>query len=426
MNRARAVVTGIGVVSPTGVGHHNFWQATLAGKLGIERISRFDPRGYPVKLAGEVRDFRAADLLPSRVLVETALMTQFGMVASDLALADAGLDPSGHDEYRMSVVTANATGGAEFGQREMQNLYRKGPRAVSAYMSIAWFYAATSGQISIRHGLRGPSSVVVTDQAGGLDALGQARRIIRNGGAITLAGGVDSSLSPSGLVGQIPPGLLSLVDDPTLAYLPFDKRARGYVPAEGAGMLVVEDLESARERNAAVYGEILGYAATFDPPPGSGRPSTLQRAVTAALSDAGVAPAEVDVVFADGYGVPHYDRSESDALAAVFGPHTVAVTVPKSATGRMYAASPVLDVACALLAIRDGVIPPTVNVRDPAPEHRLNLVTNGPVPARIEVGLVVARGYRGFNAAVVVCAPPRPGPSRRPNREHRNATREGT
>jgi act minimal PKS chain-length factor (CLF/KS beta) len=374
----------------------------LAGKLGIDRLTRFDAAKYPIKLMGEVRGFSPEEVLPGRLLVETALMTQFGLAASDLALADAGLDPAQLPEYEISVVTANATGGAEFGQREMQNLYRKGPRAVSAYMAIAWFYAATSGQISIRHGMRGPCGVVVTDQAGGLDALGQARRVIRNGGRAVLAGGVDSALSPSGLVGQIPPGLVSTADDPTLGYLPFDRRARGYVPGEGAGILLVEELHSAQERQARVYGEILGYAATFDPRPGSGRPPALRQAIEQALADARRTPSDVDVVFADGYSVLSHDRWESEALAAVFGPYGVPVTVPKAATGRMYAAGPVVDVACALLCMRDAAVPATVNVRDLAPEYRVSLVRNAPLAVPVSTALVLARGYRGFNAAIVV------------------------
>ncbi|MFD9907950.1 ketosynthase chain-length factor [Streptomyces sp. NPDC059063] len=402
--RRTAVVTGLGVVAPTGIGTKAYWAAALDGRSGLGRMTRMDPSGYPIKVIGEVPDFVPADLLPSRVVVETSLMTQFGLVCADEALRDGDLDPKEQPEYEMSVVTANATGGAEFGQREMQNLYTKGPQQVGAYMAIAWFYAANSGQISIRHGMRGPSGVFITDQAGGLDCVGQARRVIRDRSTFTLAGGTDSSFSPSGLVGQIPPGLVSLSEDPARAYLPFDTAAAGYAPGEGGAILLVEEAASARARGVRPYGEIAGYATAFDPHPRTGRGPNLRRAVEAALADAGTAPADVDVVFADGYGVPELDRIECEALAGVFGAGAVPVTLPKTATGRLYAAGPTVDLVAALLSIRHGVIPPTINVTDVSGHCPVDLVRDEPRETPVRTALVIARGYNGFNAAVVVKA----------------------
>ncbi|GAA3030060.1 ketosynthase chain-length factor [Streptomyces glomeratus] len=400
----RAVVTGLGVLAPTGIGTKAYWAAALDGRSGLGPMTRMDPSGYPIKVIGEVRDFVPGDLLPSRVVVETALMTQYGLVCADEALRDGELDPGEQPEYEMSVVTANATGGAEFGQREMQNLYAKGPSQVGAYMAIAWFYAANSGQISIRHGMRGPSGVFITDQAGGLDCVGQARRVIRNGSTFALSGGTDSSFSPSGLVGQIPPGLVSLSTDPDRAYLPFDVAADGYTPGEGGAILLVEEAASAQARGVRPYGEIAGYATAFDPHPRTGRGPNLRRAIEGALADARTAPEDVDVVFADGYGVPRLDRLECEALAGVFGPRGVAVTVPKTATGRMYAAGPTVDLVAALLSLRHGVIPSTLNVTAVSPDCPVDLVLGDPREARVRTALVIARGYNGFNAAVVVKA----------------------
>ncbi|OLR93229.1 ketosynthase chain-length factor [Actinokineospora bangkokensis] len=397
---ARAVITGIGVVAPTGLGTEAVWQAALAGKDAIGPVRRFDAGGYPATLAGEVPDFVAEDHLENRLLPQTDYMTRFALVAADWALADAGITPRQLPAFDMGVVTASSAGGFEFGQRELQNLWSRGSQYVSAYQSFAWFYAVNTGQISIRNGLKGPSGVVVTDQAGGLDALGQARRHLRRGSKLIVSGGVDGSICPWGWVAQLAGGRLTTAEDPATAYLPFDARADGHVAGEGGAILIVED--AATERRP--YGELAGYAATFDPRPGSDRGPALGRAITGALDDAGVRPDQVDVVFADAAGVPELDRVESDALAAVFGPAGVPVTAPKTTTGRLYAGAAPVDVAYALLSIRDGLIPPTTRV-EPDPAHRLDLVTDQPREAAVRTALVLARGHGGFNSAVVVRAP---------------------
>ncbi|GHJ45236.1 actinorhodin polyketide putative beta-ketoacyl synthase 2 [Catellatospora sp. TT07R-123] len=399
---ARAVVTGIGVMAPTGLNTHDFWQAALAGRNGIGRIERFDPSRYAARLAGEIRDFDPASHLPERLLPQTDHVTRLSLAAAEQALADAGVDPAALPEFGMSVVTASSAGGFAFGQNELEKLWAKGSDHVSAYQSFAWFYAVNTGQISIRHGGRGPSGVLVTDSAGGLDAVGQARRHLRGGTALAVTGGVDGSLCPWGWIGQLAEGHLSDRDDPARAYLPFDRDAAGWVPGEGGAILIVEDARAAAARGAhQIYGEVSGYAATFDPPPGSGRRPGLARTIRLALADAGRAPADVDVVFADAAGVPERDRAEVAALAEVFGPHGVPVTAPKAATGRLAAGAGSLDVATALLSLRDGVIPPTPNITSPAYPD-LDLVVGTPRETDPHCALVLARGTHGFNAALVL------------------------
>ncbi|MFF4775700.1 ketosynthase chain-length factor [Microtetraspora fusca] len=412
--RERLVVTGLGVVAPTGSTAEEHWAATLAGRSGLGPITRFDPASYPVRIAGEVKGFVATDHIPSRLTTQTDHWTHMGLVAAASALADAGVVPAELPEYEMAVVTASSSGGTEFGQREMTGLWSRGPDHVGAYQSIAWFYAATTGQVSIRHGMRGPCAALATEQAGGLDAVGQARRMLRSGTRLALVGGTDASLCPYGLVAQLSNRMLSTVPDPSCAYTPFDVAACGYVPGEGGAMFVVEradDLPASRGRGGAgpgdgsaagPYGEIAGYAATFDPPPGRGRPPTLLRAVELALADAGVRPDEVDVVFADAMGTPEADRVEAEALRTLFGPRGVPVTAPKTMTGRMYAGGAALDMATALLCMRDGVIPPTVAVTEPDEAHGLDLVLGRPRELPIRTALVVARGNGGFNAALVL------------------------
>ncbi|WP_217549288.1 ketosynthase chain-length factor [Streptomyces sp. GbtcB6] len=400
---ARTVVTGLGIAAPNGLGTADYWAAARAGKSGIGRITRFDPSGYPAKLAGEVPGFSAGEHLPSRLLAQTDHMTRLALVATDWALADADVSPADLPAYDMGVVTASSSGGFEFGQGELQKLWSQGSQFVSAYQSFAWFYAVNSGQISIRNGMKGPSGVVVSDQAGGLEALAHARRQIRKGTQLIVSGAIDASICPWGWVAQLASDRLSTSEEPDRSYLPFDSAAAGHVAGEGGAILILEAEETAVRRGARVYGEIAGYGATFDPAPGSGRPPGLRKAIELALADAGADAADVDVVFADAAAVPELDRVEADALSEVFGPHGVPVTAPKTMTGRLYSGAAPLDVATALLAVRDGVVPATVNV-SPETGYDLDLVVGEPRATEVRTALVLARGYAGFNSAMVVRA----------------------
>ncbi|WOX15236.1 ketosynthase chain-length factor [Streptomyces sp. N50] len=409
----RTLVTGLGVIAPTGLGVEEYWAATLAGRNAIRRITRFDPSPYPARLAGEISGFDAAAHLPGRLLPQTDRMTRLALVAADWAFADAGVVPAQLPEYDVGVITAGHSGGFEFGQNELRALWSKGGQYVSAYQSFAWFYAVNSGQISIRGGLRGPSSVVVSDQAGGLDALAQARRQIRKGTSVVISGAVDASLCPWGWVAQLTSGRLSTSEDPDRAYLPFDERAAGHVSGEGGALLVLEAEEHAVERDAPrVYGEIAGHASTVDPRPGSDRAPTLQHAIELALADAGTDPGDIDVVFADAAAVPDLDRAEAEAITKVFGVHGVPVTAPKTTTGRLYSGAAPLDLAAALLSLRDGVIPPTTG-STPSPRYDIDLVTGAPRPAPVRAALVLARGHGGFNSALVVRTAPTPTAARK-------------
>jgi act minimal PKS chain-length factor (CLF/KS beta) len=397
-----AVVTGIGVVAPNGVGTADYWRATVAGRSGIRPITRFDPSPYPVRLAGEVPGFVAEQYMPARLIPQTDSMTRLSLAAAKFALDDSALEVSGEAGLDVGITTSASMGGFEFGQREMQNLWREGPEYVSAYQSFAWFYAVNSGQISIRNGLRGPGSAMITDDAGGVDVVGHARRQIRKGARAMITGGVDGALCPLGVVGRLRAGLLNPTDDARQAYLPFAAGAAGHVPAEGGAILVLESAVAARARGITEYGEIAGYAATFDPDPDDPRPDGLARAIRGALTDARTAPCDIDVVFADAAAQPELDRSEALTLAQIFGAAGVPVTAPKTMIGRLCAGGGALDLATALLSLRDGVIPPTVNVAAAAPGYPIDLVTGDAREATLNRALVLARGANGFNAAMVV------------------------
>jgi minimal PKS chain-length factor (CLF/KS beta) len=404
----RTVVTGIGIVAPTGIGREPYWTATQAGRSAIRRITRFDPSAYDSQLAGEIDGFEARDYIPQQLIVQTDRWTWMALAATQMALEDAALDPQAHDPYRMSVVTGSSSGGNEFGQKEIQNLWGKGPGFVGAYQSIAWFYAASSGQISIKHGLKGPCGVIVTEGAAGLDALAHARRTIRRGVDAVVSGGTEAPLCPYGLTCYMRSGQLSRQTDPCAGYRPFDRAANGHVPGEGGAILIVEELDFARGRRAPhVYGEIAGYAATQDAyHPSRHAPDgrQLARAIAGALANAGVRPAEVDAIFADAWGTAAADALEVRAIKEVFGEHAtrVPVTAPKSMVGRLYSGGAALDVATALLAMRDGKLPPIVNLGQPADGFDLNFVRGEAKAVDAKTVLVVARGFGGFNSAMVL------------------------
>ncbi|MEV6174987.1 ketosynthase chain-length factor [Streptomyces sp. NPDC051954] len=400
-----AVVTGIGVAAPNGLGTEAWWAAVLRGESGIGPLTRFDASRYPARFAGEVPGFVAEDHVPSRLLSQTDQVTRLSLVAAEEALQDAGLDPAELPDYAAGAVTASSAGGFEFGQRELQALWSKGSQHVSAYQSFAWFYAVNTGQISIRHGLRGASGVLVSEQAGGLDAVGQARRQLRKGASVVVTGAVDSALCPWGWAAHLAEGRISVSDDPDRAFLPFSADASGYVPGEGGALLILEAADSARARGARTYGTVAGYASTFDPAPQTGGGSRLGAAAELALADAGVRADQVDVVFADGAGERDADRIEAEALGGLFGAYGVPVTAPKSMTGRLAAGGASLDLAAALLSLRDQVIPPTTGTQRPAEDCPLDLVTGTPRrDVELRTALVLARGRGGFNAAAVVRA----------------------
>ncbi|MFG3043354.1 ketosynthase chain-length factor [Streptomyces sp. NPDC048241] len=404
----RVVVTGISAVAPNGVGVKEFWAAVLAGRNGLGPVTQFEADTFPVRTVGEVFQDGTLPGVDPRLAVQTDRWTQFALMATDEALADAGVRPQEFSPYDLGVITASSSGGNAFGQREIAALWSKGPRHVGPYQSIAWFYAATTGQLSIRHGMKGPCGVVVAEQAGGLDAIAQARRALARGDArLVLTGGTEAPLSPYALTCQTTSGRLSTSADPERAYRPFDTSARGHVPGEGGAILVLEDEDGARARGVDTpYGEIAGHAATFDPAPGTpgaGTSGALRRAVVSALADAGIGPDEVDVVFADAAGTPELDRAEADCLTGVFGPRGVPVTAPKARYGRLYAGGAPLDVVAALLALREQVIPPTGPGTAADAAYGIDLVTESRA-ARLRTALVVARGHGGFNSALVVRA----------------------
>jgi minimal PKS chain-length factor (CLF/KS beta) len=400
----RAVITGIGVVAPSGIGADVHWKSVLEGNSKLGRITRFDPSSYPVTLAGEVPDFDPAEYVTPRLKVATDRWTWHGFAATQEALRDSGIDLSTMDPYDTAVALASSSGGNEFGQGELAALWSEPDGKVSVYQSIAWFYAASVGQISILHQMKGQCSVLVAEAAGGLDSFAQAARTIRRGTKAVLAGGTEGPLSPYALACQLSTKRLSEGTDPERAYRPFSSGATGYIPAEGGAVLLVEDLGHALERGAEIHGEVLGWGATHDGrasrPGDGGDTDQLARAMRLALERAGRAASDVDVVFPDAVGVPECDRVEAAAIREVLGDE-VPVTTQKGRIGRMYQGGAAVDVATALQAMRFDMLPATDGLTDPAPGCELNFVRT-PTAARTSLALINARGFDGYNTSLVV------------------------
>ncbi|WP_327681286.1 beta-ketoacyl synthase N-terminal-like domain-containing protein [Kitasatospora sp. NBC_00458] len=409
MSERRAVITGVGVVAPSGTGSEAHWKTVCGGESRIGPITLFDATPYETTLAGEVGDFDANRYVERRLQVQTDRWTHLAYAAAELAFGEAELDPSVVEPYKFSVALASSSGGNQFGQRELQRLWQPDTsRTVGAYQSIAWFYAATVGQLAIRHQAKGPSSVLVSEGAGGLDSLAHAARLVRRGADVVLAGGTEAPLGPYALACQQRGGRLYTGTDPAAAYLPFDERAAGHVPGEGGAVFVVEDLEHALARGARIRAEISGWAATQDGAPttrtGAGSVRQYARALGTAIERAGLTPGDVDVVFPDAVGVPAYDRSEAQALREVFGgAGPAAVTTQKPLTGRLYQGGSALDAATAVLAMDYGLIPPSAGPARPADGCDLAFVRE---EQAVEVGaaLIGARGFDGFNSAVLLRA----------------------
>ncbi|GLY69653.1 beta-ketoacyl synthase N-terminal-like domain-containing protein [Amycolatopsis taiwanensis] len=402
----RAVITGIGVVSPSGLTTGEHWETITSGRCRIGPITQFDASGYPTTLAGEVPGFDVTGRVDGRLVVQTDRWTWMSFVAAEQALDDASLDLSTMDPYRTSVVMASSSGGNAFGQKELQRLWSDPKRTVGAYQSIAWFYAATVGQLSIRHQAKGPSNVLVSESAGGLDSLSHAARMIDRGVSVVLAGGLEAPLSPYALACQVRSGRLSVGKDPESAYLPYDADASGYVPGEGGAVLVVEELEHALARNAPViYGEIAGWGATHDGAHtvrgSGGSPRQYERSMRLALERADAAPADVDLLIPDALGVPENDATEASAINEVFGAGGVPLSTQKSLTGRIYQGGAALDVATALLAMDRQVVPASAGTRTPAPGCELAFVPETR-QAVVDTAMVSAHGFDGYHSSLVL------------------------
>ena len=405
----RVVITGIGAVTPIGIGKDAFWNALIEGKSGVGPITRFDVSEYTTKIAGEVSDFVVTDFIDKKEAKRMDRSTQYAVAASKLAIDDAKLDLEAEDRERIGVIIGTGIGGMEALYEQYKVLFAKGPGRISPFLVPMMIGNMASGMTSIRFGLQGPSSCVVTACATGTNSIGDAARAIKYGDAdVMLAGGTEAPISPAALAGFGSMKALSTRnDEPERASRPFDKDRDGFVMGEGAGVIVLESLEHALARGAHIYAELAGYAYNSDayhitaPAPGG---VMAAKAMRQALKDGGIEPNEVDYINAHGTSTGLNDKNETMAIKEVFGDHAyeLAVSSIKSMTGHLLGAAGGVECIAAAMSIDQGIIPPTINYETPDEGLDLNYVPNVAEKREVRVALSNSLGFGGHNATLAL------------------------
>jgi 3-oxoacyl-[acyl-carrier-protein] synthase II len=414
MSERRVVISGMSALTPLGADLDGIWDALCQGKSGIREISLFDPTPFKVKIGGEVPDFDPSPILDHREQRRVDRFAQFAIVAAHRAVEDAGLEFSAIDPQRAGVILGSGVGGLKELEDSTRQLI-KDPARLSPHMITRLMVNAASGHVSIRYGLQGPISAVATACASSANAIGDAYRAIQQDEAdVMITGGAEAALTQLGLGGFVAMRALSVRnDDPAGASRPFEKDRDGFVLSEGAGVLILEEYEHARQRGARIYAEILGYGTTSDgihiaAPDPNGRGAA--RAMRRALHDARLDAQEVDYINAHGTSTELGDRAETVAIKTVFGSRAaeLAISSTKSELGHMLGASGAVELIVSTLAIHRGVVPPTINLDEPDPECDLDYVPNVAREKPVRVAMSNSFGFGGHNAAVVIGAHDRP------------------
>ena len=405
----RVAVTGIGVVSPIGIGKDRFWESLVAGRSGVGHITRFDVTGWDTQIAAEIRDFDPTQWMERKEVRRNDRFVQFAYAASRLALEDGGFTITRANGPRVGVLIGSGIGGAETWEEQHRTLIEKGPHRVSPFFIPMIIINMASGVVSILLGARGPNSSVVTACATGGNAIGDAARIIQRGEAdAMLAGGSEATITPLSLAGFVSMKAMSTRnDEPDRASRPFDADRDGFVMGEGAGVVLLENLEHALRREAHIYAELVGYGMSGDayhitqPDPEADGAS---RSIRNALHDAGMDPSEIDYINAHGTSTPYNDRTETLAIKKVFEEHarTLAVSSTKSMTGHLLGAAGGVELVACALAIEHQMLPPTINYETPDPECDLDYVPNAARPAAVRTAMSNAFGFGGHNAILII------------------------
>jgi len=405
----RVVITGMGVVTPVGNDLETFWRHLKEGASGIEKIQAFDVTGYDCKIAGEVRNFDPKNYFTNpKDVRRTDRYTHLAMAAAKMAKEDSGIDLEKVDRHRFGAIVSSGIGGLKTLEDQHSALVNKGPGRVSAFTIPMLISNMASGLISMEYGLKGPNLCIVTACATSNNAIGESWRMIKFGDAdIFLAGGSEASIIPIGLAGfSAMKALSTRNDEPQRASRPFDRDRDGFVMGEGAGVVVVEELEHAKARGAKIYCELTGYGLSADayhmtapPPDGEG----AARAMNIALNHARTSPSQVDYVNAHATSTGLGDICETRAIKTVFGENarTVSISSTKSMTGHLLGGAGAVEMAACALALRDSVIPPTINLEDPDPECDLDYTPNVAKEKRLNVVLNNSFGFGGHNATLV-------------------------
>ncbi len=408
MNR-RVVITGMGVVSPVGNKVEQFWESLLAGKSGVDRITAFDASEYPTQIAAEVKDFNPEEFMDKKEIRRTDRFVQFGVAASIMALDNAGIDMEKVNAERVGVNVGSGIGGLSTWEEQHRTLLEKGPRRVSPFFIPMMIANMASGQISISTGAKGPNSAAISACATGTHSIGDAFKVIQRGHAdVMIAGGTEATITPMALAGFCAARALSTRnDEPQKASRPFDKDRDGFVMGEGAGVVILESLEHAKQRGANIIAEVVGYGMSGDAyhltqpaPEGEG----AARSMKEAIMDAGLEPQQVDYINAHGTSTDFNDKYETMAIKKVFGEYAyrLPVSSTKSMTGHLLGAAGGIETIVCALTLRDQVIAPTINYETPDPECDLDYVPNQPRKAKVNVAMSNSLGFGGHNATIVL------------------------
>lgn len=407
--KRRVVITGMGAVTPLGNTVAQSWDAVRAGACGIGPITRYDATGRKVTLAAEVKDWDAAELLGRQRAKHLARFAQFALIAAREAVEQAGLDTTAIDATRAGVIVSSGIGGVEETEKQTESCLKRGFDRCSPFYIPSGISNMAAGEVAIEMGFKGMCTCPVTACAGGSNAVGDAFRHIRDGYAeVMLAGGTEAAITPLSIGGFTTMRALHTGDDPAAASIPFDARRSGFVMGEGAGMLLLEELEHAQARGAQIIAEVVGYGVTCDAhhitapaPNGEGGARAMQQA----LDDAGgVAPEAVDYINAHGTSTQLNDRCETQAIKTVFGDHAyeLAVSSTKSMTGHMLGAAGAVEAIFTALAVRDGYLPATIGYVEPDPECDLDYVPNEGREASVTYALSNSLGFGGHNACLLM------------------------
>ncbi|MCO6455912.1 MAG: beta-ketoacyl-ACP synthase II [Pirellulaceae bacterium] len=407
--KRRVVVTGLGIVSPLSCQLDDLWNRLLAGESGIHELRLIDTANFKVTIGGDIYDWNPADRIDAKDLKRLDRFTQFAMVAAQDAVRDANLDFDREDPFRCGVVLGSGIGGLSEIEAQMTRLIQKGPDRVSPFTVPKMMLNAAGGNLSIQYGIRGINYTVATACASATNAIGDALRTIQYGDAdVMITGGTEAAITEMGLAGfQNMKALSSRNDDPPRASRPFDLERDGFVLSEGAGILILEELERARARGARIYCEVLGFGASADAghitqPDDDGLGAA--HAMASALRDAALAPQDVDYINAHGTSTPLGDKAETRAIKRVFGEHArqVSISSTKSQLGHSLGASGGIELVVSIRALAANVVPPTINLTHPDPDCDLDYTPNEPRERSIQVAMSNSFGFGGHNASVVV------------------------
>ena len=409
MSRRRVVVTGLGLVSPVGIGVEQSWAAMVAGKSGIGPITLFDASTFPTRIAGEVKGFDPAQYMDRKEVRRNDRFIHFALAASEMAMKDSGLDMAKEDAERIGCIIGAGMGGLGTIEDEHSTFTAKGVKRIGPFFIPSLIINLAPGQVSIKYGLKGPNFSPVSACATGNHSIGDAMIYIERGMAdVMLTGGCEATITPLGIGGFCAARAMSERNDaPEKASRPFDKTRDGFVAGEGSGILVLEEYEHARQRGARIYAELVGYGATADAyhittPANEGEGG--QRAMRMALRDAGIAPERVGYVNTHGTSTPAGDVAECQAINKVFGDHAkkgLMVSSTKSMTGHLLGAAGGLEAVVTVMALARGVLPPTINVDDQDPECQLDVIPNQAREKRVDFAMSNSFGFGGTNAVVL-------------------------